>query len=161
MYRQNTMLTKQRISACGPGPYRPGRPFKECSAILKELRMLCAEQENHVYRARVCRPKMKPGRKPVFVNMFHEAKKPKSVKLPSAAKKPKSVKLPNAALPVFGCYEIRYSADEKRALKSSQTTPGTRLRLKNKCDTRFDNMGRQCKVHVPKGICKIYAGLGK
>jgi len=159
---------------CGDGPYKPGRPKKACSNVLKQLRELCKKMEGHTYQKRVCRMKLKPGRKPKAPKgngRFRTAamgaaaatrkKTPVTPKAPpptpaSIRKTPKGPASPaRVATPrVSGCHTIRYTAEEKRAMKSSQTTPGTRQRLKNKCSSFKNDKGRQCKVHVPKGLCK-------
>ncbi len=175
-------LHSLKSNTCGDGPYKPGRPKKACSNVLKDLRALCKKMEGYTYQKRVCRLKMKPGRKPKApkgnggtggAGGFRTAamgaaaamrkKTPVTPKAPPPS--PASLrKTPKAPPPspvsarrtprVSGCHTIRYTAEEKRALKSSQTTPGTRQRLKNKCVGFKNDKGRQCKVHVPKGLCK-------
>lgn len=160
-------LAKGRMYSCGPGPWGPGRPKKDCSNVLRSLRALCKKMEGYTYQKRVCRLKMKPGRKPkaksgggfrtaamgaaALIRKGVTPKAPASIrKTPKVPASPARVATPR----VSGCHTIRYTADEKRALKSSQTTPGTRQALKNKCSGFKNDKGRQCKVHVPKGLCK-------
>lgn len=162
-------LAKGRMYSCGPGPWGPGRPKKDCSNVLRSLRALCKKMEGYTYQKRVCRLKMKPGRKPkakkspkglggfrtAAVGAAAVMRKGVTPKAPppspaSARRSPAKITTPR----VSGCHTIRYTADEKRALKAPLTTPGTRQALKNKCSGFKNDKGRQCKVHVPKGLCK-------
>lgn len=158
-------LAKGRMYSCGQGPWGPGRPKKDCSNVLRSLRALCKKMEGYTYQKRVCRLKMKPGRKPkaksgggfrtAAMGAAAAMRLRKTPKAPppspaSARRSPVRVATPRVA----GCHTIRYTADEKRALKAPRTTPGTRQALKNKCTGFKNDKGRLCKVHVPKGLCK-------
>ena len=156
----NGFNTGRRYS-CGDGPYKPGRPKKDCTNVLKSLRALCKKMEGHTYQKRICRLKLKPGRKPnnmmkVFKTAAMGAAKAianvrKTPKAPASARKsPVRVASPRVA----GCHMIRYTADEKRALRAPRTTPGSRQMLKNKCTAFKNDKGRVCKVNIPKGLCK-------
>tara|TARA_Y100000389_G_scaffold191296_1_gene217218 strand:+ start:5992 stop:6387 length:396 start_codon:yes stop_codon:yes gene_type:complete len=129
--------------------------------------------EGHTYQKRVCRLKLKPGRKPKAkkspkgLDGFRTAAmgaaaammRKKSIVTPkalppspaSARRSPAKITTPRVA----GCHTIRYTADEKRMIRAPGTSPGTRQRLKNKCSGFKNDKGRQCKVHVPKGLCKV------
>lgn len=164
-------LHSLKSNTCGDGPWKPGRPKKNCSNVLKELRALCKKMEGHTYQKRVCRLKLKPGRKPKAKPKANK-NSPKGGGFRTAAmgaasamrkKTPVTPKAPppspasvrKATTPrVSGCHTIRYTADEKRALKAPRTTPGTRQRLKNKCAGFKNVKGRTCRVDVPKGLCK-------
>lgn len=155
-------LAKGRMYSCGPGPWGPGRPKKDCSNVLRSLRALCKKMEGYTYQKRVCRLKMKPGRKLKaskgngrFRTAAMGAAAAMRKKTPVTPKAPPPSPASARRTPrVSGCHTIRYTADEKRALKAPLTTPGTRQRLKNKCSGFKNDKGRQCKVHVPKGLCK-------
>lgn len=162
---RNTLngLDVGRKYSCGLGPYKPGRPKKDCSNVLKQLRALCKKMEGYTYQKRVCRMKMKPGRKPKvkgknagsggFRTAAMGAAAVMRKRTPKAPPSPASAR--RTATPrVAGCHTIRYTIDEKRALRAPRTTPGTRQALKNKCSGFKNDKGRACKVHVPKGLCK-------
>ena len=172
-------LHSLKSNTCGDGPWKPGRPKKNCSNVLKELRALCKKMEGHTYQKRVCRLKLKPGRKPKAnknspggfrtaamgaasamrkktpVTPNAPPPSPASVRKTPKAPPPSPASVRKATTPrVSGCHTIRYTADEKRALKAPRTTPGTRQRLKNKCAGFKNVKGRTCRVDVPKGLCK-------
>lgn len=173
---RNTLngLDVGRKYSCGLGPYKPGRPKKDCSNVLKQLRALCKKMEGYTYQKRVCRMKMKPGRKPKVAKPrgFRTAAmgaaavmrkrtpkapppSPASLRKTPMAPPPSPASARRTATPrVTGCHTIRYTIDEKRALRAPRTTPGTRQALKNKCSGFKNDKGRACKVHVPKGLCK-------
>lgn len=153
-------LDTGRKYSCGLGPWRPGRPKKDCSNVLRSLRALCKKMEGFTYQKRVCRLKLKPGRKPKNKgNVFKTAAMGAARAMRNAKITPKvpviARKTPVRSGRVDGCHTIRYTADEKRMLRAPGTTPGTRQRLKNKCTAFKNDKGRQCKVHVPKGLCKV------
>ena len=164
-------LHSLKSNTCGDGPWRPGRPKKECSNVLKDLRALCKKMEGYTYQKRVCRLKMKPGRKPkakpknggfrtaamgaaaaMRKRVTPRAPPPSPASLRKTPKAPVSARRSPAR--VTGCHTIRYTAEEKRALKAPRTSPGTRQRLKNKCAGFKNVKGRTCRVDVPKGLCK-------
>ena len=155
----------RRKHSCGLGPYKPGRPKKACSNVIKLLRDLCKKMEGFTFQKRVCRLKLKPGRKPkkgglggfrtaamgAAIAMRKRTPRAPHPSPVSARRSPVRIETPR----VSGCHTIRYTAEEKRALRAPGTTPGTRQTLKNKCSSFKNDMGRQCKVHVPKGLCKV------
>jgi len=173
-----TKLESNVARVCGP--IRRGRPTKECSPLLKALRAACADKPNHMLNRRECRPKKTGGRpKTKMAGAPRAPRKPKANKPMSlkammdrmnwgesqpnappgsprtpSRRKPSTPKSPvrRQSPGVYQCMDLRYTAAEKKQLKSG--TKNVKNGLKARCNTLKDSQGRRCRVAVKSGYCK-------
>ena len=165
-----TTLSKEVRRICGEP--RRGRPSKECSEILKILRTTCARKENHTLSKRVCRPKLKRGRKPKpkqpqvtkrqavpkakSANMMTIKKYsvgPRSVSRKPMLPLPKARKSSPKPQPVKACSQMRLTADEIRILRNPMANAKQKAKIRAICESQTNTKGRKCALRLRTGVC--------